>query len=230
MYLKTSLLVLLIVAITTSSTVDLSRTKRGGIYPYDAGFYPTFYTPLPPLTATVEIRSYGDVEGAGEIMGRIMFVQGAGGAVLMSGNVTGLSPGAHGFHIHEFGDTSMGCKSMGAHYNPGLMNHGGPADPFRHVGDLGNLNAGEDGTATIQESDHLISLSGPHSIIGRGVVIHEKKDDLGRGGDKESIRTGNSGGRVACGVIALAAPPPPYQPPMAPANNNNNNDAKSAES
>ncbi|XP_073980775.1 superoxide dismutase [Cu-Zn]-like isoform X3 [Rhodnius prolixus] len=169
--------------------------------------------PLPPLTAVAELKSYGDIEGSDDVKGRIMFVQGVGGTVLMSGNITGLTPGAHGFHVHELGDTSMGCKSMGSHYNPGLMNHGGPADPFRHVGDLGNIMAGEDGVAKLQESDHLISLSGPNSIVGRGLVVHQNRDDLGRGGDKESLRTGNAGGRVACGVIAWAAPPPPYLPP-----------------
>ncbi|XP_014255312.1 superoxide dismutase [Cu-Zn]-like isoform X2 [Cimex lectularius] len=146
-----------------------------------------------------------------------MFIQTVGGAVLMSGNVTGLSSGAHGLHVYEFGDTMEGCKSMGAHYNPLFVNHGGPADPYRHVGDLGNIMAGEDGVAKIQESDHLISLGGPHSIVGRGLVVHQNKDDFGRGGDKESLRTGNAGGRVACGVIAWAMPPPPYRPPPPPA-------------
>ena len=90
--------------------------------------------------------------------------------------------------------------------------HGGPADPYRHVGDLGNIQAGSDGVAKIHEADHLISLTGPNSIIGRGLVIHADKDDFGRGGDKESLRTGNAGERVACGVIVWARPPLPEPP------------------
>uniref|UniRef100_M4WIJ1 Superoxide dismutase [Cu-Zn] n=1 Tax=Pyrrhocoris apterus TaxID=37000 RepID=M4WIJ1_PYRAP len=125
----------------------------------------------------------------------------------MSGNITGLSAGAHGFHVHEFGDLSKGCDSLGNHFNPTFSHHPITEDPFRHVGDLGNLNADNDGKASIHEADHIISLTGPNSIVGRGLVIHSGKDDFGRGGDKESLRTGNSGTRVACGVIAWSLPP-----------------------
>nr|UYG55615.1 superoxide dismutase 3 [Geocoris pallidipennis] len=144
-----------------------------------------------------------------------------GGPVILMGNVTGLSEGPHGIHIHEFGDLSKGCDSLGAHYNPTLSHHGGPADPYRHVGDLGNIVADGEGKAKISDSDHLISLTGPHSVVGRGLVIHAGKDDFGRGGDKESLRTGNSGGRVACGVVSWAQPPhlvgrPPADPQAPP--------------
>ncbi|CAB0018416.1 unnamed protein product [Nesidiocoris tenuis] len=145
--------------------------------------------------------------------GYIMFTQTVNGIVLISGNITGLTEGHHGFHVHELADTREGCKSMGPHFNPGLTNHGGPADPYRHVGDLGNIVAGSDGTAHIQESDHLITLTGPNTIVGRGIVVHASKDDFGRGGDKESLKTGNAGGRVACGVIGWARPMPPIPPP-----------------
>jgi len=69
------------------------------------------------------------------------------------------------------------------------------------VGDLGNILAGEDGVAIIDVEDKQISLNGLNSIIGRGVVIHAGKDDLGKGGDSGSLATGNAGGRVACAVI-----------------------------
>lgn len=68
---------------------------------------------------------------------------------------------------------------------------------------MGNINAGDDGVANIQISDHLISLTGPHNVIGRGIVVHANPDDLGRGGDQESLITGNAGNRVACGIIAV---------------------------
>lgn len=96
-------------------------------------------------------------------------------------------------------------------------NHGGPVDPFRHVGDLGNIEVGEDGVATLQLSDHVIALAGPQSILGRAVVVHEKEDDLGRGGDQESLKTGNAGNRAACGIVALAETTPPPPPPSQPA-------------
>lgn len=89
-------------------------------------------------------------------------------------------------------------------------------DPFRHVGDIGNIIAGEDGTASLQVSDHIIALSGPLSVLGRGVVVHEKEDDLGRGGDQESLKTGNAGSRLSCGIIALAENLPPPPPPTFP--------------
>ncbi|KAL1140347.1 hypothetical protein AAG570_000279 [Ranatra chinensis] len=133
------------------------------------------------------------------------------GPVFMAGNVTGLPSGKHGLTIHTFGDIEKGCKTMQHHYNPNLSNHGGPADPYRHVGDLGNIETGADGVARLQETDPVISLVGAQSILGRGLVVHEKPDDLGRGGDMESLRTGNSGGALACGVIGwTSAPFPPH--------------------
>nr|XP_014292907.2 superoxide dismutase [Cu-Zn] [Halyomorpha halys] len=139
-------------------------------------------------------------------------MQPPGGPVIYTGNVTGLTEGAHGFHIHEFGDLSKDCESIGEHFNPAYTQHGGPADPYRHVGDLGNIQANADGLAKIADSDHLISLTGPNSVIGRALVITANKDDYGRGGDKESLRTGNSGAKVACGVIVWAKPPLPKPP------------------
>ena len=112
--------------------------------------------------------------------------------------------GKHGIHIHETGDLRMGCSSLCAHYNPYKKDHGGPNDKNRHVGDLGNLES-KKGKVSKTFRDKLIKLRGKYSIVGRSVVIHAGEDDLGKGGDKESLITGNSGARIACGVIGYAA-------------------------
>lgn len=79
--------------------------------------------------------------------------------------------------------------------------HGDRTAQFRHLGDLGNIVADGSGRAVYQLDDRLISLHGDLSIVGRALVIHEKEDDLGLGGNLESLKTGNAGRRVACGII-----------------------------
>ncbi|KDR12362.1 superoxide dismutase [Cu-Zn]-like [Zootermopsis nevadensis] len=124
--------------------------------------------------------------------------------VRVTGEVTGLSQGLHGFHIHEFGDNTNGCISAGAHFNPHQKDHGSPTDEIRHVGDLGNIEAGSNGVAKVDITDKLISLSGAQNIIGRTLVVHADPDDLGKGGHELSKTTGNAGARSACGVVGIA--------------------------
>lgn len=125
--------------------------------------------------------------------------------VTVSGEIKGLQPGKHGFHVHEFGDNTNGCMSAGPHFNPYKKEHGAPNADVRHVGDLGNIEADPSGSAKISITDSLISLHGPDSIIGRTVVVHADTDDLGLGGHELSKTTGNAGGRIGCGVIGLAS-------------------------
>jgi Cu-Zn family superoxide dismutase len=141
------------------------------------------------------------LEHSDTVKGSILLIQAPGTPTLIRGTITGLTPGKHGFHIHEFGDMSDGCKSMGGHYNPDGVDHGDINKG--HVGDLGNIEANEDGVASVKIIAGRVELLGDRSVIGRGFVVHADEDDLGKGGDAESLKTGNAGDRLACGVITL---------------------------
>uniref|UniRef100_A0A3G9CM21 Superoxide dismutase [Cu-Zn] n=1 Tax=Laqueus rubellus TaxID=93892 RepID=A0A3G9CM21_LAQRU len=111
----------------------------------------------------------------------------------------------HGFHVHEKGDLSTGCGSTGGHFNPEGVNHGAPGDRIRHVGDFGNLR--QNNVGSIKETFHdsrAVLFSSRNNIIGRAIVIHAGKDDLGTGGDAGSRASGNAGARLACCVIGYA--------------------------
>ncbi|KAI0662092.1 superoxide dismutase [Cubamyces menziesii] len=157
--------------------------------------------PLPIVSKAVTVLQ-GDA-----VSGTVTFIQPYPTApVTVSGEIKNLDPSAQrGFHIHASGDLSNGCISAGPHFNPFGRTHGAPTDTNRHVGDLGNIESDSAGVATFSFEDHLISLNGPLSIIGRAVVVHAGTDDLGRGGDEESMKTGNAGARAACGVIGVSA-------------------------
>lgn len=144
----------------------------------------------------------------GDVSGTVFFDQrDEKSPVVLSGEVSGLKKGLHGFHIHEFGDNTNGCTSAGAHFNPEKEDHGAPESTVRHVGDLGNIEASADGGVTkVCIQDSRISLAGPNSILGRTLVVHADPDDLGRGGHELSLTTGNAGARIACGVIGIAKP------------------------
>ncbi|KAI3792872.1 hypothetical protein L2E82_06763 [Cichorium intybus] len=138
------------------------------------------------------------------VSGTVLFEQASEDApTTVTGNLSGLKPGPHGFHVHALGDTTNGCMSTGPHYNPNGKDHGAPDDEVRHAGDLGNVTVGEDGCAKFTIVDKQIPLIGSQSIIGRAVVVHADADDLGKGGHELSKTTGNAGGRVACGIIGF---------------------------
>mmetsp|Transcript_12970 Transcript_12970/g.51925 ORF Transcript_12970/g.51925 Transcript_12970/m.51925 type:complete len:129 (+) Transcript_12970:244-630(+) len=112
--------------------------------------------------------------------------------------------GLHGLHVHVFGDFSQGLTSAGGIFNPFGKNHGAPDSEDRMVGDLGNVDVAEDGRCAVHVEDSLVKLIGPHSIIGRSLVVFGGADDLGRGGHELSLTTGNAGPRVAGGVVGIA--------------------------
>ncbi|NXY65577.1 CCS dismutase, partial [Callaeas wilsoni] len=140
--------------------------------------------------------------GPGGVRGLLRFLQLSPGRCLVDGAVSGLPPGPHGLHIHEFGDLSDPCNSCGGHFNPDGESHGGPQDQHRHVGDLGNIWADAEGRARFRIEDTRLKV---WDIIGRSVVVAEGEDDLGRGSHPLSRVTGNSGPGLACGVVARAA-------------------------
>ncbi|CAL5436165.1 unnamed protein product [Camellia sinensis] len=178
-----------------------------------------------PLTAAK--KAVAVLKGNSKVEGVVTLSQDDGGPTTVNVRVTGLAPGPHGFHLHEYGDTTNGCIStgiivilflyvIGAHFNPYKKTHGAPKDEIRHAGDLGNIIANSDGVAEIP-------LSGPNAVIGRALVVHELEDDLGKGnsslgmamdnlpcgypwrpnpntwcGQELSLTTGNAGGRLAC--------------------------------
>jgi superoxide dismutase, Cu-Zn family len=149
-----------------------------------------------PITKAVAILLH--TKGS-KVEGRVTFTQN-NGAVHVHADISGLYPGDHGFHIHEFGVWSEDGMASGAHYNPTMQMHGGINTPKRHIGDLGNITANANGNATLDLDDPSLTFHGPTSIIGRGLVVHEKADDL------KSQPAGNAGARLAVGVIGVAKP------------------------
>jgi Cu-Zn family superoxide dismutase len=132
----------------------------------------------------------------GNIVCGVVHFRKVDGGVEIRAIIDGLTPGKHGFHIHEFGDCSApDAASAGGHFNPTNEMHGGPDHSRRHAGDLGNLVANENGHAVYERIDSIINLNGPNSIVGRSVIIHSMPDDY------TTQPTGNAGGRVGCGVI-----------------------------
>ncbi|XP_050678799.1 copper chaperone for superoxide dismutase [Leptidea sinapis] len=138
------------------------------------------------------------------VMGVIRFQQTDEGSLVADGSIDGLAPGEHGLHVHETGDMSEGCASIGGHFNPYKSPHGGPLDPpdMRHAGDLGNIVADENGRATFRIVDNVLKV---WDVLGRSVAVTSQRDDYGRGSTPVSKINGNSGEPIACGIIARSA-------------------------
>ncbi len=143
-----------------------------------------------------------DPEEESYVGGVINLVQYPGSKTAIFGDIWGVSPGKHGFHVHDLGDIRDGCGTTGGHYNPtgATMDHsshggyGTSDDGNVEVGDLGFTIANEHGQANIDQKDNLIDLSGAQSVIGRAIVVHEVIDKTSQ----------MSGARIGCCVIGLA--------------------------
>lgn len=131
------------------------------------------------------------------VRGTVHFYETSKGVRVVA-KVNGLTPGPHGFHIHEKGDCSApDATSAGGHFNPTGAKHGAPHAAERHAGDFGNIVANASGEGRYENLDARITFDGPNSIIGRAVIVHANADDM------TTQPTGNAGGRVACGVIQM---------------------------
>ncbi len=134
----------------------------------------------------------------GSPSGTVTFTQSGANKVKVAYDLKGLTPGKHGFHVHEKGDlSSPDLSSAGAHFNPENKTHGGLHGEKRHVGDLGNIRSNAQGVARVDITMENATLQGTNAIAGRSILVHAKADDL------KSDPSGNSGGRIAGGVIEV---------------------------
>lgn len=141
----------------------------------------------------------------GAVLGTVV-IQALGGKLIVAGRLTGLTAGFHGFHIHTTGQCVAPFTTAGGHLNPGATNHG------HHAGDLPLLKVSADGVAvTVTETDS-VALAHIFDADGSAIIIHALPDNYANvptryetggvaGPDAATLATGDSGGRVACGVI-----------------------------
>ena len=130
------------------------------------------------------------------VAGTVTFMQ-ERGKVIVVAELSGLKPGLHGFHVHEKGDcTAPDFSSAGGHFNPSAQPHGDPAAGAHHVGDMPALAADASGKASLRAEVSPMTLgNGTTDIVGKAVVVHADPDDF------KTQPAGNSGARIACGVI-----------------------------
>lgn len=136
------------------------------------------------------------------VEGTVEFTLMANGQIRIDAEISGLTPGKHAMHVHEWGDCSApDGTSAGGHFNPDTVDHGAPEAMTHHPGDFGNLEADADGHATygLVTTTQTLSLTAhdKYNVLGRAIIVHEKLDDFGQ-------PTGNAGVRLACGVIHVA--------------------------
>jgi Cu-Zn family superoxide dismutase len=152
-----------------------------------------------PLTATAHL-----VSPDGRAVGTVTLIEGPNG-VLVQADVTGLSPGGHGFHIHTVGACEPDFSAAGDHFNPGESGHGFMHEGGQHAGDLPNIYAAADGTARADFFTAAVTLTpGVENSIfdadGSAIIVHAKPDGYGE--------SAGAGDRAACGVIRPGEPEP----------------------
>ena len=151
----------------------------------------------PSATATLQ----GSPEDT-DFSGTVTFHEDGSGVHLVAELAGVDTPGKHGFHVHETGECSHGTDgkhftSAGGHFNPTNAEHACPPTEPRHAGDLGNIEVGANGSGRMEMSTTGLSLSGPNSVVGKAILLHAGEDDC------KTQPTGNSGDRIACGVVTM---------------------------
>lgn len=123
---------------------------------------------------------------------------GHGSSLRVWGEISGLKPGQHGFHVHEFGDCAAADgSSAGGHLAMAAsQKHGSPAMAGHHTGDMGNITADTAGVAKFDQTFQVPMAV--EAVLGRGLIVHEGVDDL------KTQPSGDSGKRLACGVIGVS--------------------------
>lgn len=196
----------LLIAITTAAAMMLACSQPAPPWPapepapsapLPTGERPAAPPPAPPppsLTATAVLHDL-----AGRRVGTVTLTESYAGLII-SGNITGLGLGAHAIHLHEFGRCQPPFTTAGGHFNPQGKHHGFLSPQGWHLGDLPNLDTPAAGKLRFDLLAPGVRLKGPNALLnadGASIVIHASRDNY------YSDPAGDSGGRIACGVIIL---------------------------
>jgi superoxide dismutase, Cu-Zn family len=168
--------------------------------------------PLPAESATPEMAATPSVAptiseniaaaqltGPNGVSGVVTFTQDAGGVHVVA-RVDHAPAGTHGIHLHAGSACEGDFKSAGDHFNPTNVKHGAPDAAEHHAGDFGNIEVAKDGTGNLDISTAMLSIGdgGVNDVLGKAVILHGGKDDM------TTQPSGNSGARIACGVVQRA--------------------------
>ena len=153
---------------------------------------------VPAMPSQQAIAILGSASGS-DLTGTATFTQN-GETITLAVEIQSVSPGLHAVHIHEKGDCSApDGTSAGGHWNPTNVAHGKWGVGEFHLGDIGNITVGEDGTGRIELTTNLweMGTGSDLDIVGKGIIVHAGADDF------TSQPSGAAGARIGCGAIQL---------------------------
>ena len=183
----------MLAACTSAPREDASATASPGQPP--AASPPAASAPAPAATSAPGANAELNPTQGNQVQGKVVFEPADGGLRIIA-HITGLTPGDHGFHLHEKPDCSApDGSSAGDHWNPTQQPHGAPDSPAHHAGDLGNITADASGAAHVERMVKGLAIDGSQGVVGRSVIVHANPDDL------TSQPSGNAGARLACSVV-----------------------------